>query len=58
MRQAMAAQGAAAARETWAFRPRPYGVQRMFDWLDEHIYAVTGQVTGGDPDRLPLVACN
>ena len=49
MRQAMAAPEAAAARETWAFRARPYGVQGYSAVLDEvatyDVTDVAGQIT-------------
>jgi hypothetical protein len=48
MRQAMAAPEAAAARETWAFRARPYGVQGYSAVLDEvakyDVAGVAGQI--------------
>jgi SAM-dependent methyltransferase len=49
MRQAMAAPGAEAGRETWAFRGRPYGVQGYSAVLDEvakyDVTDVAGQIT-------------
>ena len=49
LRQAMAAPGAAAARETWAFRARPYGVAGYSAVLDEvakyDVSDVAGQIT-------------
>ena len=49
MRQAMAAPEAEAARETWAFRARPYGVKGYSVVLDEvaryDVTDVAGQVT-------------
>jgi len=52
MRQAMAAPGAEAERETWAFRARPYGVAGYSAVLDEvakyDVTDVAGQI------RTPL----
>lgn len=49
MREGMSAPGAKAARETWAFRARPYGVAGYSAVLDEvaryDVTAVAGQVT-------------
>ncbi len=49
MRQAMAAPDAKAARETWAFRARPYGVEGYSAVLDEvaryDLTSVAGQIT-------------
>ncbi|HEX4833612.1 MAG TPA: dipeptidyl aminopeptidase [Trebonia sp.] len=58
VRRGMAGPGARAARETWAFRARPYGVEGYCAVLDEvakyDVTAVAGQVTTplfiADPD--------